>query len=386
MFGFSQSKPRGGGEVTRLRDGLIASLQQLQKTAPPAEADRLRTLVQRLGTSPSPTGLLRELGDLLPRVKPARTGSEIFSETATAMGAAMAAVALIDGELTTAIDRYRKGIPARINDNAAGRLARAARDLAARAEPVRARVNDARVATGELLDTLVARLSKASGAVGRVDKHTSALAKAALELNDSAGLRELKGRMEGHIDGIRVQVACLQRELAEAQVAVIAASGERKQRAPLPIDRATGAVAVQAWPEAVARALGGARDGSHLVSLVLVHVDDVDGVTARYGRPAADGMMAAIAGRLRRVARSGDVLLRISDSELALILHDTSAPDAANTGRRLAAQLARVTYTAGSDHFNASAQVTSACAAATDGPTDLLSRTLEQLAPLAEVG
>lgn len=80
------------------------------------------------------------------------------------------------------------------------------------------------------------------------------------------------------------------------------------------------------FDEALERAIEFARvDGSH-VGLLLIDLDYFKEINVSLGHEVGDVMLHVIAGRLRRLAGSGDEVARIGGDEFAVLLRDASAP------------------------------------------------------------
>jgi diguanylate cyclase (GGDEF)-like protein len=80
------------------------------------------------------------------------------------------------------------------------------------------------------------------------------------------------------------------------------------------------------------------------VPAVALHMIDFDGfkqVNDNYGHPAGDALLRAVAERLARVLRAGDIAVRLGGDEFAIIQKGIAVVDEANLlGRRIVRQLA----------------------------------------------
>jgi diguanylate cyclase (GGDEF)-like protein len=70
-------------------------------------------------------------------------------------------------------------------------------------------------------------------------------------------------------------------------------------------------------------------------SLILFDLDDFKAINDGYGHPAGDAVLAAFAAILRDEARASDLACRIGGEEFAVLLPNTSTPDAVAFGRRV---------------------------------------------------
>jgi diguanylate cyclase (GGDEF)-like protein len=97
----------------------------------------------------------------------------------------------------------------------------------------------------------------------------------------------------------------------------------------------TGALLADIVEQAVQRARS-----DRLVATVLVDVDNLGEVNARYGRHVGDLLLQAVPVLLRQVLRSGDVIARTSDDQFAIVYEGLAGVGQAHeVARRVAAKL-----------------------------------------------
>jgi GGDEF domain-containing protein len=100
---------------------------------------------------------------------------------------------------------------------------------------------------------------------------------------------------------------------------------QRELRSLADTDPLTGLVNHRGFHEALARELGRAwREGAQL-SLVSLDLDDFKAVNDNWGHPYGDEVLRAIAAKLIRSVRVGDIAARIGGEEFALILPGADA-------------------------------------------------------------
>ena len=223
MFGRLRSpKTSTNDDTARLRDALVLVLEHASERVAPAVRQRIDKVVHRLSQSPSPTGLVREMSDLAPRLSSRDSGDDAeISAAISALAAALTAVAMEDRELHGALDELAKSIPRRVDGRSASEVSSRVHTVSSLANSVRARLSRGREATVALVQSLVTGIGKASSTTGRVDVMAEALARSVVELHDVDGMSELAKRMQGHVDGIRVEVMCLRRDLAASTSAAM---------------------------------------------------------------------------------------------------------------------------------------------------------------------
>ena len=100
---------------------------------------------------------------------------------------------------------------------------------------------------------------------------------------------------------------------------------------------------------------GGSRSG---LALLAIDLDEYEHIKDAYGHTVGDAVMAACAERIGRLARPGDTLACIGESEFVLVLGDDREPgiEAARMGRSILDELA-VPFTIGEHELSLSASI-----------------------------
>ena len=99
---------------------------------------------------------------------------------------------------------------------------------------------------------------------------------------------------------------------------------EQRLRQQASTDELTGLPNRRALNEASGGAIGRARRDGTMIALVIVDVDGFKGVNDSLGHMAGDGLLVQVAARLRRVCRTGEVLVRLGGDEFAVLLEGVS--------------------------------------------------------------
>jgi diguanylate cyclase (GGDEF)-like protein len=90
------------------------------------------------------------------------------------------------------------------------------------------------------------------------------------------------------------------------------------------------------------------------LALVILDIDNFKAVNERVGHLAGDSVLAELAERLRSVVREADIACRVGGDEFAVILPESTLPDAEHLYRRLeSAVSAQPTGPAGYLHLSA---------------------------------
>ena len=129
----------------------------------------------------------------------------------------------------------------------------------------------------------------------------------------------------------------LQRELAEANDRVAGLEARLADRSRT--DPRTGLLTVEAFHGDAEAVLAHAAAAEQPASLALVDIDDFRSLNARRGTAAGDAALLAVAGRLRGLTRTSDVLGRTGADELAVLMPGTPLAGARSCCDRLIAQL-----------------------------------------------
>jgi diguanylate cyclase (GGDEF)-like protein len=130
----------------------------------------------------------------------------------------------------------------------------------------------------------------------------------------------------------------LRRALASAQLRVADLEAELRTRSRR--DPCTGLLTLDAFREDAAATLRRAAGDRRPVALAVVDIDGFRALNARRGAGAGDAALAAVASRLRRLVRAGDLLARTGADEVAVLMPGTGLDGARACCERLIAVLA----------------------------------------------
>jgi diguanylate cyclase (GGDEF)-like protein len=129
----------------------------------------------------------------------------------------------------------------------------------------------------------------------------------------------------------------LRRALAEAKERAAGLEARLADRSRT--DPRTGLLTVEAFHGDAEAVLAHAANAEQPASLALVDIDDFRSLNARRGTAAGDAALLAVAGRLRGLTRTSDVLGRTGADELAVLMPGTPLAGARSCCDRLIAQL-----------------------------------------------
>ena len=105
-------------------------------------------------------------------------------------------------------------------------------------------------------------------------------------------------------------------------------------------DSLTGLPNRVAFTDALTRAC--ARVGTESLALFCLDLDGFKGINDTVGHAVGDTLLIAVADRLRRCVREGDVAARLGGDEFAVIMANATAEDAAQTASRIVERLSQL--------------------------------------------
>jgi diguanylate cyclase (GGDEF)-like protein len=105
-------------------------------------------------------------------------------------------------------------------------------------------------------------------------------------------------------------------------------------------DGLTGLLNRGALDELLARELRRARAEQRSLTVMLADIDHFKRINDGWGHPAGDEALRQVSGALRRILRPSDTLARFGGEEFAIIVRDSSLPNAKDVAERLRAEVA----------------------------------------------
>lgn len=359
VMGWFSKRALPDADAQRLREGLLWMLDAWAPTVPVHKRPRLARLRARLGTAPSPTGLLKELRAIVPQ--PAadadddtETNTEPFGEALSALAYAMREVALLDDDLALAIEAIARAVPVTPDRLDAQQLAADAAAVEKQAGPVRARALAERREIARIVGVLAESLCSTAGSSTQLVDGLGQLADNLEQTADPQGLRRLRlemlrqvNRMHGEAQELRTQ---LQRAEQESGVLREVLAQQSQQlaaaRAEASLDPLTGLKNRGAFDASLVEQIKASRRHRKPMSLVLIDIDHFKSVNDTWGHPVGDQVLRAIADRLRRLLRDGDTVARIGGEEFAIVLAGADTAEAAVVAERIRADIERQSFSA----------------------------------------
>ena len=101
----------------------------------------------------------------------------------------------------------------------------------------------------------------------------------------------------------------------------------RKEKRFARLDPLTGLPNQRYFDEVLTREVARAQRSGESFALAVVDVVGMEGVNLRYGHDAGDALLVEVAQRLRRFARTGDLLARIGPDEFGVIVYGVANAD-----------------------------------------------------------
>jgi diguanylate cyclase (GGDEF)-like protein len=293
--------------------------------------------------------------------------STLWIVTVSALVAAAGAL-LLAGLVWYLVSRSRRGQTGQLerlleasNDRFEEMLGDLARDLErARDETRRSRQLAAIGATIDL-DTVLSRALEAAAELTLVDAAMivvpqedagPVIATYGLSADEAAqhpvtGLPPGPGAPEGAIGSLAVfwredgreaseqDLAALRHLAANAGPAIENARRFREARKLADMDALTGLHNRRYFHDTLAREVARAHRYDRRLALVVFDIDDFKAINDRVGHLSGDAVLAQLAERVRSVVRSADIPCRVGGDEFAVILPESSLPDAEQLYRRL---------------------------------------------------
>jgi diguanylate cyclase (GGDEF)-like protein/PAS domain S-box-containing protein len=178
---------------------------------------------------------------------------------------------------------------------------------------------------------------------------------------------DAEGRVAVNSEGRRISIVSTR--MVDSEVAALEALQELAQH-----DELTGLVNRHEVFRQIERSISGpARTGTRL-AMLFCDLDGFKDVNDRLGHIAGDELLRAVARRLQRAVRSGDVVARIGGDELLVVLNGVrDLDDAVSIAEKLRAEVRRPTPVSGG-MVTVSASVGVAMAEAGEGIDDIVAR------------
>ena len=135
------------------------------------------------------------------------------------------------------------------------------------------------------------------------------------------------------------EVLDLEEMAIRAGPAVVNALRFRDMRQLADVDGLTHLYNRRVFHEGLAREVARARRYDRRLALVVFDVDDFKNVNERLGHLEGDGVLAAIAERIRGAVRTADIACRVGGDEFAAILPESTLTDGVKLSERLQAAI-----------------------------------------------
>ncbi|MFT4975205.1 MAG: diguanylate cyclase (GGDEF)-like protein [Myxococcota bacterium] len=346
-------------DAERLRNGLLWVLEAWTQTVPEKQRTRLTRLQNRLERSPSPIGLMKDLGFLVPHDSEDRVLAEapspeaaVYGDSLISMAAAMRETSLIDHSLQGAIDLLARSMPISPDRKDALRIARDAEAIKELAAPVRVRTIAERNELSRTIEALTDAIGDSSGSSDQLISGLDQLAGNLQQEQDPSGFRQLREATLKHVaelqqeaEGLRNQLSQVEKESGSLREIIVRQSEmliEVNEQATR--DALTGLLNRGAFDTLFVEKVASSRRNREPISLVLLDVDHFKRVNDTFGHPAGDQVLRVIGDRLRRLLRDGDIIARVGGEEFAAVLPRADTEQAAIAAERIRVDLERQSF------------------------------------------
>ena len=355
-------------------EALILVLDTLESESESELSAAYKKLADRLRWPPAPTGVVREVSRLLGQRKkaaaarPTPTNSAEFGDLARTLANTMRRAALLDPSLDRRIAEFRNAVPNRMGVAEARALDQEAKALDQFARPVRQRTVDDRREMTRMLREVSKELAHA-GSTGSHLHDCVALVVDSLEhqpapesvaearrhllaqIRDvAADLDQLRGDLETAQDQSRgLEV------LLESQAAELLDVKSRSALDPLTevcnrgtfdkaLDPLTEVCNRGTFDKALVEMVKRSGSTGQPLSLLILDLDRFKGINDRYGHPAGDKVLIAVAAAMVGQVRDVDLVARVGGEEFAILLPGAAEEVAQSVAERIRAAVAATTF------------------------------------------
>ncbi len=322
-----------------LHDGLVLLLQHIASRANSVIKARIEAVIARMGRSPMPTGLSRELESILSAVvdpAPIREGADPTSAglgreastLARAFGQVAVAIAIRDARIGALAQSLLESVPTTVTVGDARRLSRQAESLLLLAGPAQARVREEKAEMSRLIAELGVELNRMGETGSAMGQHFARLADDLREENLPVELRAARAALLQRVRVAASETERLRQGLRDAQrraqtLESIVATQARalidlQSRAAL--DPLTQICNRGAFDQALPAYVERAHSMNRPLVLVVLDIDHFKKVNDQWGHPAGDEVLRKVAASLHEHVREGDVIARLGGEELAVLL------------------------------------------------------------------
>ena len=339
-------------------EALILVLDTLESESESELSAAYKKLADRLRRPPAPTGVVREVSRLLGQRKkaaaarPTPTNSAEFGDLARTLANTMRRAALLDPSLDRRIAEFRNAVPNRMGVAEARALDQEAKALDQFARPVRQRAVDDRREMTRMLREVSKELAHA-GSTGSHLHDRVALVVDSLEhqpapenvaearrhllaqIRDvAADLDQLRGDLETAQDQSRGLEVLLESQAAELL--------DVKSRSAL--DPLTEVCNRGTFDKALVEMVKRSGSTGQPLSLLILDLDRFKGINDRYGHPAGDKVLIAVAAAMVGQVRDVDLVARVGGEEFAILLPGAAEEVAQSVAERIRAAVAATTF------------------------------------------
>jgi diguanylate cyclase (GGDEF)-like protein len=374
-------------DAIRLRDALVAVLERSARGRPGGEVERVRALVERLQRFPSPTGIERQLGQVLlsrasgrgrpdprpavveprpaPEPEPGGPAPEIFGDLSALLLTLANQVAVPAPDMVQGLERLQEELPEPLDADGADAFALEVRALLTTVGPVRRRFEAAQRECSALLKTLARQLNQSHQTGARIASRAELLAQQLSEDPDPSAIRVLRADLLRGLDDIRSDTRQLQSSLTSSEQRIADLEAEldlrnlelNEARRAAEHDPLTGTLNRSGFDRRLERHMTRSRQSGEPLSLLMLDLDHFKSLNDTYGHPAGDKVLRSVARTLERQLRVEDLVGRLGGEEFAVMLPRNDPREAARIADRLREAIASKVFVSSGRRFSVTTSI-----------------------------
>ncbi len=330
-----------GQETILLRDALVWLLQRRDWGV---KKWRMQRLLERLERFPTPTGLVRELDQLIPEAPPRKSSGPVrvaagnklaateFAvktvELLNALARTMADSSLVDSDLQNSLRAFGEAIPKRVITSDLRRLLADTPSIDAASRRARRREYQRRQEVSKIITALAKAIDETSTRSQNLADGLEDIVQTLWDAPDVEGLRSLRKQVSSSVrslasdartlrtdlEGARTRASSLENLVAEQAERIVDLQAEASQ------DPLTGVPNRRTFDHWLPKQVKSCLSTDAPFALVILDLDHFKQVNDTWGHPFGDTVLQAAAQSISAAIRQDDIVARIGGEEFAVLI------------------------------------------------------------------